>query len=93
MIANSIISTNLVPFNGQDYKKHKRPGKVDSWHYKFFFFHLYFWIWKVWKEPQITKTLISWERKELFQRNKKYFSQFLTGCHLMKKIENSGHKL
>ena len=29
--------------------------------------------------------LQKFEQKELFRRNKKHFSQFLKGCHLLKK--------
>ena len=55
-------------------------------HHKLFHFHLSFWIWKVWKgRGKITKIQISRERKESFRWNKKRFSQFLKGYHLVKK--------
>ena len=60
--------------------------QANSWHHKLFHFHLFFWIWKVWKgRGKITKTWISRKRKELFRWNKKHFSQFLKGYHLVKK--------
>ena len=43
-----------------------------------------------------TKTWISRERKDLFRWNKKHFSNFLKGYHLVKNknlIKNSKHKL
>ena len=43
-----------------------------------------------------TKTWISRERKDLFRWNKKHFSKFLKGYHLVKNknlIKNSKHKL
>ena len=58
----------------------------SSWHHKLFHFHLSFWIWKLWKgRRKTTKTWISWEWKELFRWNKKHFSYFLKGYHLVKK--------
>ena len=71
--------------------------QANSWH-KLFHFHLTFWIWKMWKQKgKTTKNWISRERKELFRWNKKHFSQFLKGYHLVKKnknlIKNSTHKL
>ena len=49
--------------------------QANSWH-KLFHFHLFFWIWKVWKgRGKIAKIAkISWERKELFRWNKTFFS-------------------
>ena len=45
-----------------------------SWHHKLFYFHLSFWIWKVWKgRGKFTKIWISPEWKELFRWNKKHF--------------------
>ena len=47
------------------------------------------------KEGGNTKIWISWERKELFIWNKKHFSYFLKGYHLVRNknlIKNSGHK-
>ena len=72
--------------------------QVNSWHHKLFHFHLSFWTWEVWKgREKITKIWISWERKELFRWNKKHFSKFVKGYHLVKKnknsIKNSRHKL
>ena len=62
----------------------------DAWRHKLFYFHLFFWIWKVWKgRGKITKIWISREWKEPFRWNKKHFSRFLKGYHL----KNSGHKL
>ena len=46
------------------------------------------------REDENTKIWISRERKELFRWNKKHFSQFFKGYHLVKNknlIENSGH--
>ena len=55
--------------------------QANSWH-KLFHLHLFFWIWKVWKEiGKIIKNWISWERKGLF-RWKKHFSLFLKDYHL-----------
>ena len=55
--------------------------------HKLFHFHLFFWIWKVWKESgKITKTWISWEQKELFRWNKQHFSVF-EGLSLGEKIK------
>ena len=60
--------------------------QANARHHELFHFHLPFWIWKVWKgRGKNTKIWISRERKELFRWNKKYFSQFLKGYHLMKK--------
>ena len=60
--------------------------QASSWHHKLFYFHLFFCIWKAWKERgKITKIWISRERKELFRWNKKHFSQFLKENHLAKK--------
>ena len=73
--------------------------QVNSWHHKLFHFHLFFWIWKVLKgREKITKTWISRKWKELFRWNKKHFSQFLKGYHLVRYknknlIKNSRHKL
>ena len=58
--------------------------QANSWRHKLFHFHLFFWIWKVWKgRGKITKIWISQEQKELFRWNKKHFSQFLKGYHLL----------
>ena len=60
--------------------------QANSWHHELFHFHLLFWIWKVWKgREKITKIWISLERKELFRWNKRHFSQFLKGYHLVNK--------
>ena len=60
--------------------------QANLWHQKLFHFHLFFWIWKVWKgREKITKIWISRERKELFRWNKKHFSWFLKGYRLVKK--------
>ena len=60
--------------------------QVNWWHHKLFLFHLLFWIWKLWKRREkITKIWISQQWKELFRWNKKHFSWFLKGCHLVKK--------
>ena len=71
--------------------------QANSWHHKLFHFHLFFWIWKVWKgRGKITKNWISQEQKELFRWNKKPFSQFLKAIICWKNknlIKNSGHKL
>ena len=49
--------------------------QVNSWHHTLFHFHLFFWIWKVWKgRGKNTKIWISWEWKDLFRWNKKHFS-------------------
>ena len=48
------------------------------------------------EEDGSTKIRVSRERKELFRWNKKHFSWFLKGYHLVrnkKLIKNSGHKL
>ena len=48
--------------------------QASWWHHKLFHFLLRFRIWKMWKRREkITKTLISWEWKELFRWNKKHF--------------------
>ena len=47
-------------------------------------------------EDENTKTWISRELKEFFRWNKKHFSLFLKGDHLVKNknlMKNSGHKL
>ena len=60
--------------------------QANSWRHILFYFHLFFWIWKVWKgRGEITKSWISRERKKLFRWNKKHFSQFLKGYHVAKK--------
>ena len=60
--------------------------QASSWHHKLFHFHLFFWVWKVWKgRGKIRKIWVSWEQKELFRRNKKHFSEFLKGYHFVKK--------
>ena len=60
--------------------------QANSWHHKLFHFYLSIWIWKVWKgREKTTKIWTSWEQKELFRQNKKHFSQFLKGYHLVKK--------
>ena len=65
--------------------------QANSWHHKLFHFHLFFWIWKVWKgRGKIIKIWISREQKKLFRwnkSNKKHFSQFSKGCHLVKKYK------
>ena len=50
--------------------------QANSWH-KLFHFHLFFWIWKVWKgRGKITKIWIPRERKELFRWNGNVFHSF-----------------
>ena len=50
---------------------------TNSSHHKLFHFHLFFWIWKVWKgREKITKIWISQERKELFRWNGNIFHSF-----------------
>ena len=62
--------------------------QANLWHHKLVHFHFPFWIWKVWKRREkITKIWISSEQKEPFRWNKKIFSKFLKGYHLMKKIK------
>ena len=47
--------------------------QANSWHHKLFYFHLPFWIWKVWKGRETsTKNRIYREPKELFRWNKKH---------------------
>ena len=71
--------------------------QANWWQYKFFHFLLPFWIWKVWKgREKITKTWISWERKELFRWNEKHFHSFWKAIIWWKNknlIKNSGQKL
>ena len=51
--------------------------QASSWHHKLFHFHLFFWVWKLWKgRENFTKVWISRERKELLRWNKKHFSVF-----------------
>ena len=64
---------------------------MTSWTLRFIFDH-------VEKEGrrEIQKNWISREQKEHFRWNKKHFSQFLKGYHLVKNQkfdENSGHKI
>ena len=48
---------------------------VNLWYHELFYFHLSFWIWKVWKlREKITKNWIYWELRELFRWNKKHLS-------------------
>ena len=49
--------------------------QTSSWHHKLLYFHLSFFIWKVWKgREQIAKVWIVWGQKELFWWNNKQFS-------------------
>ena len=44
--------------------------QANLWHHKLLYFHLPFWMWKVWKgREKISKIWISWEQKELFRWN------------------------
>ena len=66
--------------------------QANSWHHILFDFHLSFWIWKVCKEREIiTEILVFREWKKLFRCNKKHFSQFLKGYHLVKKLKSRGY--
>ena len=69
--------------------------QANSWHHKLFYFHLSFWIWKVWKgRSKSTKIWISRERKVLFRWNN--FLSFLRAIIWWKNknlIKSSGHKL
>ena len=70
--------------------------QANSWHHKLFHFHLSFCIWKVWKgREKITKVWISWEWKELFWWNKRYFHSFVRAIIWWKNknlIKNSRQK-
>ena len=67
--------------------------QINLWHHKFFHFHLPFWIWKVWKgREKNTKIWVSWEQKELFRWNKKYFLVF-EGLSLDEKIVDTSFKI
>ena len=47
--------------------------QANSWHHKLFHFHLFFWIWKVWKEEKLQKFEYL-ENEKSFLDEKKIFS-------------------
>ena len=62
--------------------------QANSLHHKLFHSHLSFRIWKMWKgRVNITKSWTSWERKELFQWNKKHFFIVFEGLSFDEKIK------
>ena len=73
--------------------------KVNLWHHELSHFHLSFILLNlesVERQGKITKIWISREWKEFFRWNKKQFSSFLNGYHLVKNWKfdkNSRHKL
>ena len=58
--------------------------QAKSWHHFFSFSFPLLILQNVERKGNIT-IWISWEWKKLFRWNKKYFPQFLMGCHLVKK--------
>ena len=71
--------------------------KANSWHQKIFYFHLSFWIWKVWKEREKTQKFEYLQNKKTFlDKTNNIFHSFLKGNHLLKNknlIKNSRHIL
>ena len=58
--------------------------QANSWHHKLFHFHLFFWIWKVWKEEKLQKFEYLENEKSFLDDIKNIF-QFLKGYYLVKK--------
>ena len=40
--------------------------EANSWHHKLFLFHLFFWIWKVWKEEEKLQKIEYLENEKSF---------------------------
>ena len=70
--------------------------QANSWHHKLFHFHLFFWIWKVWKGSGYHKNLNISRTKSFLDEIKKKNSVF-DGLPFGEKNKNfrknSGHKL
>ena len=70
--------------------------QASSWHHKLFHFHLFIWIWKVWKgRGKITKEYLKNE-KSFLDEIKNIFHSFwrvIIWWNNKNFIKNSGHKL
>ena len=50
--------------------------QANSWHHKLFHFHLFFWIWKVWKGKKLQKCEHLENKKSFLDEIKKNFHSF-----------------